>query len=61
MILCLHHIDLIIPKGSENEARQCYCETLGFKEIQKLEVLGSTGLWVQLHTNQMYVRREACS
>ena len=59
MIKRLDHVDIIIPKGSDNEARQYYCGILGLKEIDKPEVLKKNGgLWLQLDGSQVHLSYE---
>ena len=45
----LHHVQLAIPRGSEDECRTFYCDILGWREIKKPPVLAARGgMW--LHT-----------
>ncbi|HVA98848.1 MAG TPA: glyoxalase, partial [Bacteroidia bacterium] len=45
----LDHIQICIPKGKENEARQFYTDIIGLTEIPKPEALiANGGLWYQL-------------
>ncbi len=54
-VLKLHHVQLAIPPGSEDECRRFYCAILGWKELPKPAVLVKRGgLWlsageVELH------------
>ena len=54
-ILKLHHADIIIPRGSEDLAREFYCNFLGFQEIEKPQSLKKNGgVWllageIQIH------------
>lgn len=42
----LHHVQLAIPRGQEDEARSFYVEVLGFEEVPKPENLeGRGGAW----------------
>jgi catechol 2,3-dioxygenase-like lactoylglutathione lyase family enzyme len=55
----LHHAQITIPKGTENEARGFYCDLLGLQEIEKPESLkGRGGFWVQLADQQIHVGTE---
>lgn len=48
MIEGLHHIQIAMPKGSENDARIFYCGVLGFAEVEKpTELCGRGGIWLQ--------------
>ena len=53
--MILHHVQLAIPPGSEDECRRFYCAILGWKELPKPYVLATRGgLWlsagdVELH------------
>ena len=59
MITNLHHVDIIIPKGSESKARQFYCEILGLREIQKPdEFKPNGGLWLELESSQIHLSTE---
>jgi len=56
LIRGIHHVQLTVPKGSEEEARSFYCQTLGFKEIAKPESLVERGgLWVQVGDRQVHI------
>jgi catechol 2,3-dioxygenase-like lactoylglutathione lyase family enzyme len=46
--LGLHHVQLAIPPGTEDEARSFYVDVLGMFEVQKPSVLAARGgLWVR--------------
>jgi catechol 2,3-dioxygenase-like lactoylglutathione lyase family enzyme len=46
MILALHHVQLAMPTGAEEEARAFYIDALGFAEAEKPAVLqGRGGVW----------------
>ncbi|WP_315898860.1 VOC family protein [Tateyamaria omphalii] len=55
MIEDLHHIQLAMPNGRENDARAFYVNVLGFSEVDKPDTLRKRGgVWfesngVQLH------------
>lgn len=59
MIIGLHHAQITIPKGSETEAREFYCELLGLKEIEKPDALkGRGGFWLKLGDIELHVGTE---
>ena len=43
-ITCLHHVQITIPKGAEDEARRFYCEGLGLMEIAEKEQRTAPGV-----------------
>lgn len=55
MIEALHHIQLAMPPGAEDQARKFYIDTLGFEEVEKPAILKRRGgVWfsgagVELH------------
>jgi catechol 2,3-dioxygenase-like lactoylglutathione lyase family enzyme len=58
-ILRLHHAQITIPKGAEEEARRFYCDLLGLRELPKPEPLqGRGGLWLALGDQQMHIGTE---
>lgn len=55
-VLRLNHADIIIPKGSEPNAREFYCDFLGFREVEKPKDLQKNGgLWLQLSEVQIHL------
>ncbi len=59
MILGLHHVQITIPKGLEQEAKAFYCNVLGFKEIEKPDSLkGRGGFWLQVGEQEVHVGTE---
>lgn len=59
MILRVHHAQVSIPKGAEDEARQFYCQVLGLKEIEKPASLrGRGGFWLTLGEVQIHFGAE---
>jgi hypothetical protein len=53
------HADLIIPKGSDETAREFYCGLLKIQEIEKPPVLKKNGgLWLQLGNAQIHLSYE---
>jgi catechol 2,3-dioxygenase-like lactoylglutathione lyase family enzyme len=59
MILSIHHAQITIPKGAEDEARKFYCELLGLVELPKPEELaGRGGFWLAVGDRQVHVGTE---
>ena len=59
MIKRVHHVQISIPKGAEDEAREFYCHLLGLSEISKPESLaGRGGFWMDLGDTQVHVGTE---
>ena len=46
MQMRLHHVQVSMPRGEENEARRFYGEALGLQEVQKpTDLAGRGGCW----------------
>src|SRR4029078_1248978 len=59
MILSIHHAQITIPKGAEDQARALYCDVLGLEEIPKPASLeGRGGFWLQVGDRQVHVGTE---
>jgi catechol 2,3-dioxygenase-like lactoylglutathione lyase family enzyme len=59
MIIGIHHAQITIPKGKEEEARRFYCGILNLKEISKPESLkGRGGFWVEVGDRQLHIGTE---
>ena len=59
MIAVVHHVQVSIPIGAEDEARSFYCGILGLKEIPKPETLiGRGGFWLELNGFQIHFGTE---
>ena len=59
MIKSVHHVQVSIPIGSEDVARDFYCGTLGMTEIPKPEpLLGRGGFWAELDGFQVHFGTE---
>ena len=59
MILGIHHAQVTIPKGAEDEARRFYCGVLELKEIPKPESLaGRGGFWLEVGDRQVHIGTE---
>ena len=55
----LHHVQISIPFGSEDEVRRFYCGQLGLKEIPKPEpLINRGGLWLELGEFQIHFGTE---
>ncbi|MBW3622283.1 MAG: VOC family protein [Armatimonadetes bacterium] len=55
----LHHAQITVPKGAEDEARRFYCSVLGLKEVEKPESLqGRGGFWLEAGDRQVHVGTE---
>jgi catechol 2,3-dioxygenase-like lactoylglutathione lyase family enzyme len=58
-IIGIHHVQITVPKGAEDEARRFYCATLGLHEIDKPAALRSRGgFWLQAGRLQVHVGTE---
>jgi catechol 2,3-dioxygenase-like lactoylglutathione lyase family enzyme len=54
--LGLHHVQLAMPPGSEDECREFYVDVLGMTEIQKPPVLQARGgLWVRVDQLEIHL------
>ena len=59
MIKAVHHAQIGIPVGAEDEARAFYCGVLGLKEIPKPDSLaGRGGFWLELGDQQIHFGAE---
>ena len=59
MVICLHHVQITIPKGEEEKGKQFYCQVLGLNEIEKPDSLkGRGGFWLQLGNKEIHVGTE---
>ncbi|HYB02610.1 MAG TPA: VOC family protein [Ktedonobacteraceae bacterium] len=55
----LHHAQITIPVGAEEEGRRFYCEIMALQEIEKPETLqGRGGFWLQVGDRQVHVGTE---
>ncbi len=58
-IIGLHHVQITIPLGAEEQGRQFYCHLLQLPEIPKPESLqGRGGFWLQIGDRQLHVGTE---
>lgn len=59
MILGLHHAQITIPKGNEEEGKHFYCNILGLEEIEKpVSLRGRGGFWLQVGDKEVHVGTE---
>lgn len=59
MILGLHHAQITIPKGAEEEGKQFYCNVLGLEEVEKPESLkGRGGFWLKVGDRAVHIGTE---
>jgi GrpB-like predicted nucleotidyltransferase (UPF0157 family)/mannose-6-phosphate isomerase-like protein (cupin superfamily)/catechol 2,3-dioxygenase-like lactoylglutathione lyase family enzyme len=56
MITGIHHVQITIPKGCEDEARHFYCQVLGLPEIPKPKsLIARGGFWLQAGDRQVHI------
>ena len=59
MIKAVHHAQISIPVGAEEDARKFYCGILGLNEIPKPGSLAERGgFWLELGSLQIHVGTE---
>ncbi|MEK4425212.1 VOC family protein [Solibacillus sp. FSL K6-1523] len=59
MILGLHHAQITIPKGAEEECKNFYCNLLGLEEIEKpVSLQGRGGFWLRVGDKEVHVGTE---
>ena len=59
MIDRIHHVQITVPRGSEDQARAFYCGVLGLPEIEKPEALrGRGGFWLEIAGQQVHIGTE---
>lgn len=59
MIKGLHHVQITIPKGTEEKAKNFYCGILGLQEIEKPESLkGRGGFWLKVGDKDVHIGTE---
>lgn len=59
MLKAINHVQVSIPKGAEEQARQFYCQTLGLHETPKPNALaGRGGFWAELNGVQVHFGAE---
>jgi catechol 2,3-dioxygenase-like lactoylglutathione lyase family enzyme len=58
-IVGLHHAQITIPRGAEEQAREFYCGVLGLNEIEKPASLRARGgFWLQVGDREVHVGTE---
>ena len=56
MIVRVHHAQITIPRGAEDECRRFYCEQLGLREVEKPAALQERGgFWLEIGDVQVHV------
>ena len=59
MIVRVHHAQITIPRGSEEQGRDFYCRMLGLREVEKPAALeGRGGFWLLVGDVQVHVGTE---
>jgi len=59
LILRVHHAQITIPDGAEDEARKFYCDILGLREVAKPEILRTRGgFWLEAGGFQIHIGTE---
>ncbi|MGE6720405.1 VOC family protein [Peribacillus frigoritolerans] len=59
MIKGLHHVQITIPMGTEEEGKKFYCGILGLQEIEKPESLkGRGGFWIKVGDRDVHIGTE---
>lgn len=59
MIIGLHHAQITIPEGTEEEGKNFYCNVLGLTEIEKPESLkGRGGFWLKVGDRDVHIGTE---
>lgn len=60
MITAIHHVQITIPPGAEDQARAFYCGVLGLVEIEKPASLAARGgFWLAVGDQSVHVGVEA--
>jgi catechol 2,3-dioxygenase-like lactoylglutathione lyase family enzyme len=56
----IDHVQICIPKGAEDEAREFYAGVIGLKEIRKpASLVANGGLWYQIADVELHLGVEA--
>ena len=56
MITAIHHAQITIPPGAEDQARAFYCGVLGLREIEKpASLAGCGGFWLVVGDRSLHV------
>jgi catechol 2,3-dioxygenase-like lactoylglutathione lyase family enzyme len=58
-VMRLHHVQITIPRGTEEQAEQFYCGLLGLSQIEKPPALqGRGGFWLGAGDQQVHIGTE---
>ena len=55
MIMGLHHVQITIPKGCEEQGKDFYCRVLGLQEVEKPDSLKGRGDFGYSLVNRRYM------
>ncbi|CAN5330930.1 VOC family protein [soil metagenome] len=56
IIARIHHVQITIPRGSEDAARAFYCDVMRLKELEKpTSLAGRGGFWLQVGDQEVHV------
>jgi catechol 2,3-dioxygenase-like lactoylglutathione lyase family enzyme len=59
LIRGIHHVQITVPAGREEEARAFYVDVLGLAEVEKPESLkGRGGLWLRVGDRDLHIGTE---
>jgi len=59
MIKGVHHVQITIPNGTEEDGRKFYCSVLGLQEIEKPESLKERGgFWIKVGDRNVHIGTE---
>ena len=54
--LRVHHVQITVPRGAEDDARAFYCGVLGLRELPKADALVARGgFWMECGDAQVHV------
>lgn len=55
-IVRLHHVQITVPRGAEEDARRFYCGLLGLREVAKPPALAERGgFWLEAGASQVHI------
>lgn len=57
-VVALHHVQITVPRGEEERAREFYCGVLGLREVEKPAALkegGRGGFWVAVGDRTVHI------
>ena len=59
MILGVHHVQITVPRGAEEQAKAFYCGVLGLPEVEKPKSLqGRGGFWIKVGDRDVHIGTE---